>query len=53
MTAASAVDGIREIDSMGSIGLFSAERDAPYNRPPLSMSLERGSSGFYLAGFEK
>ena len=42
MTAASAVDGIREIDSMGSIGLFSAEKDAPYNRPPLSKSLWKG-----------
>ncbi|MFZ1979159.1 MAG: FAD/NAD(P)-binding oxidoreductase [Bacteroidota bacterium] len=44
MTAASAVDGIREIDSMGSIGLFSAEKDAPYNRPPLSKSLWKGEA---------
>jgi 3-phenylpropionate/trans-cinnamate dioxygenase ferredoxin reductase component len=43
MTAASAVDGIREIDPIGSIGLISAEADAPYNRPPLSKSLWKGT----------
>ena len=35
MTAAAAVDGIREVDSTGGIGLISAELDAPYDRPPL------------------
>jgi len=29
MTAAAAVDGIREVDSAGGIGLLSAEPDAP------------------------
>ena len=42
MTAAAAVDGIREVDSDGSIGIFSAESDAPYNRPPLSKGLWKG-----------
>jgi 3-phenylpropionate/trans-cinnamate dioxygenase ferredoxin reductase subunit len=42
MTAASAVDGIREVDSTGGIGLISAELDAPYERPPLSKSLWKG-----------
>ena len=44
MTAASAVDGIREIDPIGSIGLISAEADAPYNRPPLSKALWKGAA---------
>ena len=39
MTAAAAVDGIREVDLVGSIGMISAEPDAPYNRPPLSKAL--------------
>ena len=42
MTAAAAVDGIREVDSTGEIGLISAEPDAPYDRPPLSKSLWKG-----------
>lgn len=42
MTAAAAVDGIREIDPNGSIGVISAERDAPFNRPPLSKGLWKG-----------
>ena len=36
MTAAAAVNGIREVDANGSIGLFSIEPDPPYDRPPLS-----------------
>ena len=44
MTAASAVTGIREVDSTGSIGLISSEVDAPYNRPPLSKKLWKGKS---------
>jgi 3-phenylpropionate/trans-cinnamate dioxygenase ferredoxin reductase component len=43
MTAAAAADGIREVDSTGSIGLISAERDAPYSRPPLSKALWKGT----------
>ena len=39
MTAAAAIDGIRELEAGGSIGLFSGEADAPYNRPPLSKAL--------------
>ena len=42
MTAAAAVDGIREVDSTGRIGLISAELDAPYDRPPLSKGLWKG-----------
>ena len=44
MTAAAAVDGIREVDATGSIGIVSAEPDAPYNRPPLSKGLWKGES---------
>lgn len=39
MTAAAAVDGIRETDGEGSIGVISAESYAPYNRPPLTKGL--------------
>src|SRR5712691_2008926 len=44
MTASAAVDGIRELDASGGLGLFSAEPDAPYNRPPLSKALWKGTS---------
>ncbi|MDX1577956.1 MAG: FAD-dependent oxidoreductase [Gemmatimonadota bacterium] len=36
LAAASAVDGIREVDAEGSIAVFSDEPDPPYHRPPLS-----------------
>jgi len=39
MAADSAVQGIRQIDSTGTIGLISSEKDKPYNRPPLSKGL--------------
>jgi len=39
MTAASAVEGIREVDRNGSVALFSKESTPPYKRPPLSKSL--------------
>jgi len=39
MTADSAVNGIREHDTTGSIGLISAEIDPPYDRPPLTKGL--------------
>ncbi|PZR72998.1 MAG: pyridine nucleotide-disulfide oxidoreductase [Chthoniobacterales bacterium] len=42
MTAAAAVDGIREVDPTGSIGIVSTESDPPYNRPPLSKGLWKG-----------
>lgn len=44
MTAAAAVNGIREVDSDNRIGLISAEPDAPYDRPPLSKALWKGKS---------
>ena len=44
MTADAAVRGIREADATGSVGLISAERHPPYNRPPLSKGLWKGES---------
>jgi 3-phenylpropionate/trans-cinnamate dioxygenase ferredoxin reductase subunit len=44
LAAASAVEGIREIDRDGEILVVSAERELPYHRPPLSKG--------YLAGRE-
>ena len=44
MTADAAVNGIREADSDGSIGLIGAEQDTPYNRPPLSKGLWKGEA---------
>jgi len=42
MTAAACVEGIREVDAAGRIGIISAEKDPPYNRPPLSKGLWEG-----------
>jgi NAD(P)H-nitrite reductase large subunit len=42
MTADAAVTGIREVDSLGKIGIISAETDRPYNRPPLTKALWKG-----------
>ena len=42
MAADAAVGGIRSVDPTGEIGLISAERDPPYNRPPLSKGLWKG-----------
>lgn len=42
MTAAAAVEEIREADHHGSIGLISIEKDPPYDRPPLSKGLWKG-----------
>ncbi len=36
LTAASAVDGIREVDPDGSIAILTDEAEPPYHRPPLS-----------------
>jgi NADPH-dependent 2,4-dienoyl-CoA reductase/sulfur reductase-like enzyme len=36
LAAASAVDGIREIDEDGTIAVLSEEMDPPYHRPPLT-----------------
>ncbi|OGO17891.1 MAG: pyridine nucleotide-disulfide oxidoreductase [Chloroflexi bacterium RBG_16_48_8] len=44
MTADSAVHGIRKLDDSGSIALISEEPDPPYNRPPLSKGLWKGTS---------
>jgi NAD(P)H-nitrite reductase large subunit len=44
MTADAAVNGIREIDAAGSIGVISAEANPPYNRPPLSKGLWKGDT---------
>ncbi|MGE5139733.1 MAG: NAD(P)/FAD-dependent oxidoreductase [Rudaea sp.] len=42
MTAAAAVEGIREVDPNRLIGMISSEPDAPYNRPPLTKGLWKG-----------
>jgi NADPH-dependent 2,4-dienoyl-CoA reductase/sulfur reductase-like enzyme len=42
MTADAAVQGIREVDRDGSICLLSAERNPPYDRPPLTKKLWKG-----------
>src|ERR1043166_8535667 len=42
MAGAACIEGIREVDSAGSIGIISAETDRPYNRPPLSKGLWKG-----------
>ncbi len=42
MTAASAIDGIREADANGAIGVITAETNQPYDRPPLSKALWSG-----------
>jgi NADPH-dependent 2,4-dienoyl-CoA reductase/sulfur reductase-like enzyme len=44
MTAAAAAEGIRETDAKGSIGMISAERHPPYDRPPLSKGLWKGKA---------
>jgi NADPH-dependent 2,4-dienoyl-CoA reductase/sulfur reductase-like enzyme len=42
LAGASAVEGIREVDQRGSILLIGAEKDRPYDRPPLSKQLWTG-----------
>jgi len=44
MTAASAVQGIRELDPMGSIALIGDDPEPPYDRPPLSKGLWKGKA---------
>jgi NADPH-dependent 2,4-dienoyl-CoA reductase/sulfur reductase-like enzyme len=39
MTAAAAIEGIREVDQAGSIGVIGAEQHPPYDRPPLTKGL--------------
>lgn len=43
MAAASAIRSIRNIDPGGTLTLFCAEQDPPYDRPPLSKSLWKGT----------
>jgi 3-phenylpropionate/trans-cinnamate dioxygenase ferredoxin reductase component len=43
MTAAAAITGIREVDRDGSIGVITSEPHPPYNRPPLSKALWKGT----------
>ena len=45
LAAASAIEGIRDLDKDGEITVVSAERELPYHRPPLSKG--------YLAGREQ
>jgi 3-phenylpropionate/trans-cinnamate dioxygenase ferredoxin reductase subunit len=45
LAAASAVEGVREVDADGEIIVVAAERELPYHRPPLSKG--------YLAGREQ
>lgn len=42
MSAAAAVEGIREVDKDGSIGIISIENQRPYDRPPLTKKLWMG-----------
>jgi NADPH-dependent 2,4-dienoyl-CoA reductase/sulfur reductase-like enzyme len=42
LSGASAVEGIRQVDQRGSILLLGAEKDLPYDRPPLSKQLWTG-----------
>ena len=42
MTGAAAVNGIREVDASGTIGVIGAESHPPYDRPPLSKGLWKG-----------
>ena len=42
MSVAAGVDGIREVNPTGGIGMISTEADAPYDRPPLSKALWKG-----------
>src|SRR5262245_29773233 len=44
MTADAAATGIRKVDEKGTIGMISAEPDAPYSRPPLSKGLWKGDA---------
>ena len=44
MTGDAAIGGIREVDPDGSIALFGAETEVPYNRPHLSKGLWHGKT---------
>lgn len=42
LAAASAIEGIRELDKEGPITLLTSERELPYHRPPLSKTFLAG-----------
>ena len=42
MTADAAARGIREVDTQQAIGIIGSEKEAPYNRPPLSKGVWKG-----------
>ena len=44
MSADAAVQGIRRVDSQGSIGVIGSESHRPYDRPPLSKRLWKGDA---------
>ena len=44
MAAGAAIEGIREVNSYGSVGLIGADSHPPYDRPPLSKGLWKGKS---------
>ena len=49
MTAAAAMQGIREVDPTGAIGLIGLDPHPPYQRPPLSKgAVERQAAGARL-----
>ncbi len=45
LAAASAIEGIRELDPKGQITVLTAERELPYHRPPLSKGYLAGKEG--------
>ncbi len=46
LAAASAIEGIRDLDKDGEITVVSAERELPYHRPPLSKGYLAGRDQF-------
>jgi len=44
MTADAAIGGIRQADPSGSVGLIGSDPHPPYNRPPLSKALWKGTA---------
>jgi NADPH-dependent 2,4-dienoyl-CoA reductase/sulfur reductase-like enzyme len=44
MTAGAAIEGIREVDPDGPVGLIGDDYHPPYDRPPLSKGLWKGKS---------
>jgi 3-phenylpropionate/trans-cinnamate dioxygenase ferredoxin reductase subunit len=42
MTGDAAIDGIREVDASGAVGVIGSEPQRPYNRPPLTKGLWKG-----------